>query len=123
LSRCGPNRLTCQRQRTLWLQFVAQFHAPLLYPLLITGAVKCLSSSLREAVVFWSVTVPNARSGLLPMRCAARARCCATASPCAWKCRGWCRGMWCCWECHRTRGSGRLAAAGFPSPHATDAEV
>jgi cation-transporting P-type ATPase F len=65
LSRCGPNRLSCQRQRPLWLQFLAQFHAPLLYALLITGAVKGLSGSLREAVVIWSVTVINAVIGFV----------------------------------------------------------
>ncbi|MFN9871451.1 MAG: cation-translocating P-type ATPase [Cyanobacteriota bacterium] len=65
LDACGANQLTRQRQRPLWLQFLAQFHAPLLYALLIAGAVKALTGSLREAAVIWSVTVINAVIGFV----------------------------------------------------------
>jgi Ca2+-transporting ATPase len=65
LRHLGANQLTSRRQRPLWLQFLAQFHAPLLYALLITGAVKALTGSLREAVVIWSVTVINAVIGFV----------------------------------------------------------
>ena len=65
LRACGANRLTARRQRPLWLQFLAQFHAPLLYALLIAGAVKGLTGSLREAAVIWSVTVINAVIGFV----------------------------------------------------------
>ena len=65
LCHCGANRLTSRRQRPLWLQFLAQFHAPLLYALLITGMVKALTGSLREAVVIWSVTMINAVIGFV----------------------------------------------------------
>jgi magnesium-transporting ATPase (P-type) len=61
----GANRLTRLPQRPLWLQFLDQFHAPLLYALLITGAVKALTGSLREAAVIWSVTVINAVIGFV----------------------------------------------------------
>ncbi|MBU6249716.1 MAG: HAD-IC family P-type ATPase [Cyanobacteria bacterium REEB417] len=63
LRRFGPNRLSATRHRPLWLQLVAQFHAPLLYALLITGAVKAVMGSPREAGVIWSVTVINAVIG------------------------------------------------------------
>lgn len=65
LRHCGANRLTLARQQPLWLQFLRQFHAPLLYALLITGAVKACTGSLREAAVIWSVTVINAVIGFL----------------------------------------------------------
>ena len=65
LRHCGANRLSSRQQRPLWLQFLAQFHAPLLYALLITGAVKALTGSIREAVVIWSVTVINAVIGFV----------------------------------------------------------
>jgi len=65
LRHLGSNRLTHRPQRPLWLQFLAQFHAPLLYALLITGAVKALTGSLREAAVIWSVTVINAVIGFV----------------------------------------------------------
>jgi Ca2+-transporting ATPase len=65
LHRCGANRLTARQERPLWLQFLAQFHTPLLYALLITGMVKALTGSLREAGVIWSVTVINAVIGFV----------------------------------------------------------
>ena len=65
LRQCGANRLTASPQRPLWLQFLAQFHAPLLYALLITGAVKAVTGSLGEAAVIWSVTVINAVIGFV----------------------------------------------------------
>jgi magnesium-transporting ATPase (P-type) len=65
LHRCGANRLTARQERPLWQQFLAQFHAPLLYALLITGTVKALTGSLREAGVIWSVTVINAVIGFV----------------------------------------------------------
>ncbi|MEB3308164.1 MAG: HAD-IC family P-type ATPase [Cyanobacteriota bacterium] len=65
LRSMGANRLTSRKQRPQWLQFLAQFHAPLLYALLITGAVKALVGSLREAVVIWSVTLINAVIGFV----------------------------------------------------------
>jgi magnesium-transporting ATPase (P-type) len=65
LQRCGWNRLSCRRQQPLWLRFLAQFNAPLLYALLITGAIKGITGSLREAVVIWSVTVINAVIGFV----------------------------------------------------------
>ena len=65
LRQCGANRLTASPQRPLWLQFLAQFHAPLLYALLITGEVKAFSGSLGEAAVIWSVTVINAVIGFV----------------------------------------------------------
>jgi magnesium-transporting ATPase (P-type) len=65
LRDCGANRLSSRRQRPLWLQFLLQFHAPLLYALLITGTVKAITGSLREALVIWSVTVINAVIGFV----------------------------------------------------------
>ena len=65
LQRFGPNALSQQRQPPAWLRWLAQFHAPLLYALLITGALKALSGAFHEAVVIWSVTVVNAVIGFI----------------------------------------------------------
>ena len=65
LQRFGPNALSQRSQLPVWLRWLAQFHAPLLYALLITGALKALSGAFHEAVVIWSVTVVNAVIGFI----------------------------------------------------------
>ena len=65
LQRFGPNALSQQRQPPAWLRWLAQFNAPLLYALLITGALKALSGAFHEAVVILSVTVVNALIGFI----------------------------------------------------------
>ncbi len=65
LRRFGPNLLSGRRQRPLWWRFLGQFHDPLLYALLITGAIKALIHSLSEALVIWSVTLINAVIGFV----------------------------------------------------------
>ncbi|QEY32723.1 HAD family hydrolase [Synechococcus sp. RSCCF101] len=65
LERDGPNSLRPPRRRPLWWRFLRQFHDPLLYALLITGAIKAFSGSLTEALVIWSVTLINAVIGFV----------------------------------------------------------
>ena len=46
-----------------WLRFLLQFHQPLLYILLLAGAVKAFLGSWTNAAVIWGVTVINAIIG------------------------------------------------------------
>ena len=63
LTSWGPNALTSRGARPAWLKFLGQFHDPLLYTLLLVGAVKLLTGDPREALVIWSVTLINAVIG------------------------------------------------------------
>jgi len=65
LRRFGPNELSGRRESPLWWRFLGQFNDPLLYALLITGAIKALIHSLTEALVIWSVTLINALIGFV----------------------------------------------------------
>jgi len=46
-----------------WRRFLGQFHDPLLYTLLVVGAIKALLHEPGEALVIWSVTLINALIG------------------------------------------------------------
>ncbi|MGD1896751.1 MAG: cation-transporting P-type ATPase [Phormidesmis sp.] len=59
----GWNELPVQSGRPAWLRFLFQFHEPLLYILLIAGAVKAALGSWTNAGVIWGVTVINAVIG------------------------------------------------------------
>ena len=61
----GWNELPVQRGKPTWLKFLLQFHQPLLYILLIAGAVKAFLGSWTNAAVIWGVTVINAIIGYL----------------------------------------------------------
>jgi calcium-translocating P-type ATPase len=63
LAAWGPNAITSRGARPAWLRFLGQFHDPLLYTLLLVGAVKLLTGDPREALVIWSVTLINAVIG------------------------------------------------------------
>ena len=59
----GWNELPVKPGKPAWLQFLLQFNQPLLYILLIAGAVKAFLGSWTNAAVIWGVTVINAVIG------------------------------------------------------------
>ncbi len=59
----GRNELKSKPGKPAWLRFLLQFNEPLLYILLIAGAVKALLGSWTNAAVIWGVTVINAVIG------------------------------------------------------------
>ncbi|MCJ8280153.1 MAG: cation-transporting P-type ATPase, partial [Rivularia sp. ALOHA_DT_140] len=59
----GWNQLPVKPGKPAWLKFLLQFHQPLLYILLIAGAVKAFLGSWTNAAVIWGVTVINAIIG------------------------------------------------------------
>ncbi len=59
----GWNELQFKPGKPAWLRFLLQFHQPLLYILLLAGAVKAALSSWTNAAVIWGVTVINAVIG------------------------------------------------------------
>lgn len=59
----GWNELPLKPGKPAWLRFLLQFHQPLLYILLIAGAVKAFLGSWTNAAVIWGVTVLNAIIG------------------------------------------------------------
>ncbi|MFM1829950.1 MAG: putative cation-transporting ATPase [Planctomycetota bacterium] len=65
LRRDGPNRITVRRGRPLWALALAQFHAPLVYILLVAGAVMMVLGDTVDAAVIWGVVVANAAIGFL----------------------------------------------------------
>jgi len=61
----GWNELPVQPGKPAWVRFLLQFHEPLLYILLLAGAVKAALGSWTNAGVIWGVTVVNAVIGYL----------------------------------------------------------
>ncbi len=59
----GWNQLPLKPGKPAWLKFLLQFHQPLLYILLVAGAVKAFLGSWTNAAVIWGVTVINAIIG------------------------------------------------------------
>ena len=59
----GWNELQFKPGKPAWLRFLLQFHQPLLYILLLAGAVKAILGSWTNAAVIWGVTVINAVIG------------------------------------------------------------
>ncbi|MEO0887998.1 MAG: HAD-IC family P-type ATPase, partial [Cyanobacteria bacterium J06648_10] len=59
----GWNELPIQPGQPAWMRFLLQFHDPLLYILLIAGAVKAALGSWTNAFVIWGVTLINAVIG------------------------------------------------------------
>ena len=59
----GWNELPVIPGKPPWLRFLLQFHQPLLYILLLAGAVKAFLGSWTNAGVIWGVTVLNAVIG------------------------------------------------------------
>ncbi|MEL6605308.1 MAG: cation-transporting P-type ATPase [Cyanobacteria bacterium J06614_10] len=61
----GWNELPVKPGTPAWLSFLLQFHQPLLYILLIAGAVKAFLGSWTNAAVIWGVTLLNAIIGYI----------------------------------------------------------
>ena len=59
----GWNELQFKSGKPGWLRFLLQFHQPLLYILLLAGAIKAILGSWTNAAVIWGVTVINAVIG------------------------------------------------------------
>ncbi|MGB7087521.1 MAG: cation-transporting P-type ATPase, partial [Phormidesmis sp.] len=59
----GWNELPLTPGKPAWIKFLLQFHQPLLYILLLAGAVKAFLGSWTNAGVIWGVTVLNAIIG------------------------------------------------------------
>ncbi|BAY82650.1 cation-transporting P-type ATPase [Calothrix parasitica NIES-267] len=61
----GWNELPVKPGKPAWLRFLLQFHQPLLYILLVAGAVKAFLGSWTNASVIWGVTFINATIGYI----------------------------------------------------------
>ncbi|MEM9007927.1 MAG: cation-transporting P-type ATPase [Cyanobacteria bacterium P01_F01_bin.86] len=61
----GRNELPVKPGKPAWLRFLLQFNQPLLYILLLAGAVKAFLGSWTNAAVIWGVTVINAIIGYI----------------------------------------------------------
>ncbi|MEM8831855.1 MAG: HAD-IC family P-type ATPase [Cyanobacteria bacterium P01_G01_bin.19] len=59
----GRNELQFEPDKPAWLKFLWQFNQPLLYILLLAGAIKAILGSWTNAAVIWGVTVVNAIIG------------------------------------------------------------
>jgi len=59
----GPNELKSKPGKSPIIRFLLQFNQPLLYILLVAGAIKALLGSWTNAWVIWGVTVINAIIG------------------------------------------------------------
>lgn len=60
MAKFGPNELKAKKGKSPLLLFLIQFKNPLLYILLIAGAVKAALDSWAEAIVIWAAAVLNA---------------------------------------------------------------
>lgn len=65
LKQFGENELKAKPGKPAWLRFLLQFNQPLLYILLIAGAIKAFLGSWTNAIVIWGVTVINAIIGFV----------------------------------------------------------
>ncbi len=61
----GPNELKSKPGKSPWVRFLLQFNQPLLYILLIAGAIKALLGEWVNAWVIWAVTLINAIIGFV----------------------------------------------------------
>lgn len=59
----GANELEAKSGKPWWLRLLLQFNDPLLYILLIAGAVKAFMESWTNAIVIWGVAILNAVIG------------------------------------------------------------
>ena len=59
----GWNELKFKPGKPPWQKFLLQFHQPLLYILLLAGAIKAILGSWTNAAVIWGVTLINAVIG------------------------------------------------------------
>jgi len=59
----GANQLTLKKARSEWIRFVVQFHAPLVYILLVATVVTALLGEWVDSVVIFAVVLINAIVG------------------------------------------------------------
>lgn len=64
-TRFGPNELPMQKQRNAWMQFLLQFHQPLIYILLAATVITALLQEWVDASVIFGVVLVNAVVGFI----------------------------------------------------------
>lgn len=64
-TRFGPNELPMQKQRNAWMQFLLQFHQPLIYILLVATVITALLQEWVDASVIFGVVLVNAVVGFI----------------------------------------------------------
>lgn len=63
LARFGANLITARRGRPAWVRFLVQFHAPLVYILLVAGGVTLFLGEYLDSIVILGVVLANAIIG------------------------------------------------------------
>ena len=64
-ARYGPNRIPAKRGRSWWFRLLLQFHAPLVYILLVAAAVTLWLAEYTDSAVIMSVVIANAIIGFV----------------------------------------------------------
>ncbi|MBX3379883.1 MAG: HAD-IC family P-type ATPase [Phycisphaeraceae bacterium] len=65
LGRDGPNVMTARKGRSWWTRLLLQFHTPLVYILLVAGAITLVLKEHVDSVVIFSVVLANAIIGFV----------------------------------------------------------
>jgi cation-transporting ATPase F len=65
LARHGPNTISARRGRPWWVRLLLQFHAPLVYILLVAGVVTLWLGEYTDSVVILGVVLANAIIGFV----------------------------------------------------------
>jgi len=65
LARFGPNIITARKGRPWWLSLILQFHAPLVYILIVAGAVTLYLGEFVDSAVIFGVVLANALIGFI----------------------------------------------------------
>ncbi|MCE7975298.1 MAG: HAD family hydrolase [Leptolyngbya sp. PLA1] len=65
LTRHGPNTISAKRGRPWWVRLLLQFHAPLVYILLLAGAVTLWLAEYTDSAVILGVVLANAIIGFV----------------------------------------------------------
>jgi magnesium-transporting ATPase (P-type) len=73
LARDGPNRITARRALPWWRIAIAQFHAPLVYLLVLAGAVTLVLGEYVDSAVIFGVVLVNAVVGFIQEQRAVKA--------------------------------------------------
>jgi cation-transporting ATPase F len=73
LARDGPNRITARRALPWWRIAIAQFHAPLVYLLVLAGAVTLALGEYVDSAVIMGVVLVNAVVGFIQEQRAVKA--------------------------------------------------
>ena len=63
LAKFGPNQITRRPGKPAWLRFLLQFHQPLIYILIVAGAVTAALGEVLDSSVIFGVVVANAVIG------------------------------------------------------------